>query len=130
MTGRGELFERKHNLEQARADYRSASFALTPYDNYEVAAARQKARERLAALTPQAPAGATTTKRVALVIGNGAYKNVPQLANPPRDAKLIADSLRAVGFQDSDACQRPDPRRSFSTRCARLRATPRKPTGR
>jgi tetratricopeptide (TPR) repeat protein len=98
--GRGELFERKHNLEQARADYRSASFALTPFDNYEVAAARQKARERLAALTPQAPSGAATTRRVALVIGNGAYKNVPQLANPPRDAKLIADSLRAVGFQE------------------------------
>jgi tetratricopeptide (TPR) repeat protein len=99
-VGRGQVFERKHILEQARADYRSASFALTPYDNYEVAAARQKARERLAALTPQAPAGATTTKRVALVIGNGAYKNAPQLANPPRDAKLIADALREVGFQE------------------------------
>jgi tetratricopeptide (TPR) repeat protein len=97
--GRGEVFERKHNLEQARADYRSASFALTPFDNYEVAAARQKARERLAALTPQAPAGATTTRRIALVIGNGAYQNVPQLANPPRDARLVADALRAVGFQ-------------------------------
>jgi tetratricopeptide (TPR) repeat protein len=98
--GRGEVFERKHNLEQARADYRSAGVALTPFDNYEVAAARQKARERLAALTPQAPAGATTTKRVALVIGNGAYRNAPQLANPPRDAKLIADALRGVGFQE------------------------------
>jgi tetratricopeptide (TPR) repeat protein len=27
-TGRGQVFERKHNLEQARADYRSAGFAL------------------------------------------------------------------------------------------------------
>jgi tetratricopeptide (TPR) repeat protein len=98
-VGRGQVFELKHNLEQARADYRSASFALTPFDNYEVAAARQKARERLAALTPQGPAGATTTKRVALVIGNGAYQNAPQLANPPRDARLVADALRAVGFQ-------------------------------
>jgi tetratricopeptide (TPR) repeat protein len=98
-VGRGQLFEIKHNLEQARADYRSASFALTPYDNYEVAAARQKARERVAALTPQAPAGATTTRRVALVIGNGAYQNVHQLDNPPRDAKLVADALRGVGFQ-------------------------------
>jgi tetratricopeptide (TPR) repeat protein len=97
--GRGEVFERKHNLEQARADYRSASFALTPFDNYEVARAREKARERLAALTPQAPAGAATTRRVALVIGNGAYRNAPQLSNPPRDAKLVADALRGVGFQ-------------------------------
>ncbi len=99
-TGRGQVFERKHNLEQARADYRSASFALTPYDIYEVAQAREKARERLAALTPQAPAGATTTRRVALVIGNGAYQNVHPLANPPRDARLVADALRAVGFQE------------------------------
>ena len=95
------MFERKHNLEQARADYRSASFALTPYRQLRGRAGRaQKARERLAALTPQAPAGATTTRRVALVIGNGAYQNVPQLANPPRDAKLVADALRAVGFQE------------------------------
>ena len=99
-TGRGQVFERKHNLEQARADYRSASFALTPYDIYEVAQAREKARERLAALTLQAPAGATTTRRVALVIGNGAYQNVHPLANPPRDARLVADALRAVGFQE------------------------------
>jgi tetratricopeptide (TPR) repeat protein len=97
--GRGQLFERKHNLEQARADYRSASFALTPNENFDVATARQKARERLAALTPQAPAGAATTKRVALIIGNGAYQNVHQLDNPPRDAKLVADALRGVGFQ-------------------------------
>src|SRR5271157_2341441 len=39
-------------------------------------------------------------RRVALVIGNGAYKNAPQLANPPRDARLIADALRGVGFQE------------------------------
>jgi tetratricopeptide (TPR) repeat protein len=97
--GRGQLFERKHNLEQARADYRSASFALTPNENVDVATARQRARERLAALTPQAPAGAATTKRVALVVGNGAYQNVHQLDNPPRDAKLVADALRQVGFQ-------------------------------
>jgi tetratricopeptide (TPR) repeat protein len=97
--GRGQLFERKRNLEQARADYRSASFALTPYENFDVATARQKARERLAALTPQAPAGAATTKRVALIIGNGAYQNVHQLDNPPRDARLVADALRQVGFQ-------------------------------
>ncbi len=98
-VGRGQVFERKHNLEQARADYRSASFALTPYDIFDVAAARQKARERLAALTPQAPGGASSTRRVALIIGNGAYKNVHQLDNPPRDARLIADALREVGFQ-------------------------------
>ena len=97
-AGRGQLFEKKHDLEQARADYRSAAFALTPYDNFDTSQARQKARERLAALMTQTPAGATT-RRVALIVGNGAYKNVHQLENPPRDARLIAGALRDIGFQ-------------------------------
>jgi uncharacterized caspase-like protein len=37
-------------------------------------------------------------KRVALVIGNSAYKNVAPLDNPKNDAKLMANSLRALGF--------------------------------
>ena len=98
-SGRGQLFEKKNDLAQARADYRSAAFALTHYDDFDVGLARQIARERLAALTPQAPAAGNTDRRVALIIGNGAYKNVHELDNPPRDAKLIADALRGVGFQ-------------------------------
>jgi len=98
-TGRGQLFERKHDLAQARADYRSAAFALTPYDNFETALARQIARERLAALTPQTPAAPDKLRRIALIIGNGAYRNVHELGNPPRDAQLIAGALREVGFQ-------------------------------
>jgi hypothetical protein len=35
---------------------------------------------------------------VALVIGNGAYATSP-LANPPKDANLVASALRAVGFE-------------------------------
>jgi uncharacterized caspase-like protein len=98
-AGRAQLFEKKHDLAQARADYRSASFALTPFDEIDNARARTLARERLAALTPQAPATASTANRIALIIGNGAYKNVHQLDNPPRDAKLIAGALKDVGFQ-------------------------------
>lgn len=37
-------------------------------------------------------------KRVALVIGNGAYKSAP-LKNPVGDAKAVADSLRALGYE-------------------------------
>ncbi len=36
--------------------------------------------------------------RFALVIGNGAYKGVPALANPPKDAKDIAAALKSLGF--------------------------------
>ena len=37
-------------------------------------------------------------KRVALVIGNSAYQNVPRLANPANDAAAIGAMLRKVGF--------------------------------
>jgi uncharacterized caspase-like protein len=37
-------------------------------------------------------------KRVAFVVGNGAYKNVAMLPNPPVDAKAMAGVLRNVGF--------------------------------
>jgi tetratricopeptide (TPR) repeat protein len=38
------------------------------------------------------------SRRIALVIGNSAYMNVPRLPNPQRDAEAIAASLRNVGF--------------------------------
>jgi TPR repeat protein len=36
--------------------------------------------------------------RVALVIGNGAYRHMPQLSNPPNDASDIAAMLTGLGF--------------------------------
>ena len=45
-----------------------------------------------------ATAPALADKRVALVIGNSTYQNVPALDNPRNDAKLIADTLKSVGF--------------------------------
>jgi len=41
---------------------------------------------------------AKADKRVAFVVGNGAYKNVTPLPNPPIDAKSIAGVLRNAGF--------------------------------
>src|ERR1700677_2904589 len=37
-------------------------------------------------------------KRVALVIGNSAYKAVPRLSNPDAAAKLMSDTLLSLGF--------------------------------
>src|SRR6202051_392255 len=42
---------------------------------------------------------AKADRRVAFVVGNGAYKNVAQLPNPPIDAKAMAAVLRNVGFE-------------------------------
>jgi tetratricopeptide (TPR) repeat protein len=120
-VGRGQLYEQRKDMAAARADYRSAGAALTKVDDYETTLARGFARERLAALvaadpslrnqpagpvtspggkpgTPAAPT-ADGARKVALIVGNGAYKSVPKLDNPPRDARLIADTLRGLGFQ-------------------------------
>ncbi|HEX7332795.1 MAG TPA: caspase family protein [Pyrinomonadaceae bacterium] len=38
-------------------------------------------------------------RRIALVIGNGAYANVPRLRNPSSDARLVAATLTKLGFE-------------------------------
>ncbi|UCF55633.1 MAG: caspase family protein [Bradyrhizobium sp.] len=42
---------------------------------------------------------AKADRRVAFVVGNGSYRNVAQLPNPPIDAKAMASTLRNVGFE-------------------------------
>src|SRR5271157_2501498 len=37
--------------------------------------------------------------RFALIIANGAYKDVPALANPPNDARDVAAALKSLGFK-------------------------------
>ncbi len=49
------------------------------------------------AATPAAPAP-QAERRVALVIGNGAYRAVPALANSDNDARLMASTLHDLGF--------------------------------
>ncbi len=41
---------------------------------------------------------ARADRRVAFVVGNGAYRSVAQLPNPPVDAKAMAATLRNIGF--------------------------------
>lgn len=51
-----------------------------------------------ALLAAAASAGATADRRIALVIGNGAYR-VGSLKNPVGDAKAVADRLEALGYE-------------------------------
>ncbi len=109
-VGRGQLFEKRRNLSAARADYRQAASAVQARrEDIDTTLARAVAKERLEALlgaaapTPAGKASPSTTqpaapRKVALIIGNGAYRNVVPLANPPRDAKLIASTFRELGF--------------------------------
>ncbi|CCD95318.1 conserved exported hypothetical protein [Bradyrhizobium sp. ORS 375] len=45
---------------------------------------------------------ALADKRVALIIGNSAYKSVARLSNPANDAKLVGDMFRNAGFERVD----------------------------
>src|SRR5579871_3375169 len=44
-------------------------------------------------------------KRVALIIGNSAYQNAPQLPNPVNDAALMATMFKTAGFDVVDSRQ-------------------------
>ena len=41
-------------------------------------------------------------KRIALIVGNSAYQNAPQLPNPARDASSIAQMFKDAGFDTVD----------------------------
>jgi uncharacterized caspase-like protein len=57
----------------------------------------------LAAVGATAPAwAAAPERRVALVIGNGAYRFAPALENPTIDARGVAAALRRIGFEVID----------------------------
>lgn len=126
-VGRGLTFEKMGDLVRARQEFEKVLASKTPVKSDFFKAAIETARARLAALDSGAvqpvipaaprkaesettiptavvavpavrPAAAEQGRRIALVIGNSAYKNVSALANPERDAEKVAQSLRAVGF--------------------------------
>ena len=52
----------------------------------------------VAAATPVLCTTALADKRVALVIGNSAYKKVPRLSNPVNDSRAVGEIFRAAKF--------------------------------
>src|SRR5471032_202458 len=52
----------------------------------------------VASLLPALTASANAAKRVALVIGNNDYKNVPKLQKAVNDARVMGDTLKQLGF--------------------------------
>jgi tetratricopeptide (TPR) repeat protein len=125
----GDLARARAEFEKAVASKNQTSSEKSQTSSDINRSALETARARLAALDsgaqqpviPAAPSKAASTTsiptptvtvpvanpatipaqggRVALVIGNSAYKNVAALPNPQRDAASIAASLRAIGFQ-------------------------------
>ncbi len=125
FTSRGQIFEKTGDLKRAREEFQRAIDSKSVERSGQTASFLETAKAQLAALdtgAPQpviplvplssgpsiptptivAPKAVTPAKtegrRVALVIGNSAYRNAPALANPQHDAEVLAQSLRAVGF--------------------------------
>jgi len=88
-------------MSKGQAGRDAARLALTTASRQADAAA--PAAPQVAAATAAVPDKpkpvAVNERRIALVIGNSAYRNVPLLTNPVRDATSIADALRRTGFQ-------------------------------
>ena len=107
-SDRGQVHEARGDRAQAVADYQKA--VVLPSKGYYDDVAKSDALRRLTAFATAAPlavaaqpkpqAPQAPERRVALVIGNAAYKNVPALLNPKNDARAVAASLRRLGFAD------------------------------
>ena len=107
LSGRGQVYEQQGLRSLALADYKKA-IELKAVGTDE-ADAQNKARARVIVLeAPAAPGPGSSVepkpktpmgRRVALVIGNGAYKAVGELGNPKNDAAAVAGELTRLGFE-------------------------------
>ena len=105
---RGQAYAAKNDFDRAIADYKEALRMDPALDeakqNLEQATTRLASKppatlEAGAAALSLAIKPASNDRRIALVIGNSGYRNVPALPNPRRDAASVAESLRKTGFQ-------------------------------
>ena len=110
------VLEGKASDAGSKANQATAKVRLSLLTETIVPTAPRMAKEAAPApsAAPAAPAGAAsappppapveqrqradTGRRVALVIGNGAYAHVKALPNPTNDARAMAKSLREIGF--------------------------------
>jgi tetratricopeptide (TPR) repeat protein len=107
LSGRGQVYEQQGLRSLALADYKKA-IELKAVGADEIDA-QNKARARVIVLeAPAAPGPGSSVeqkpkppmgRRVALVIGNGAYKAVGELGNPKNDAAAVAGELTRLGFE-------------------------------
>jgi tetratricopeptide (TPR) repeat protein len=111
---RGDIVSAKRDFETALkiasgAVVKSGVSGGTTYFDADSHRYHEIARARLAVLNatndaaPALPArtDAGSERRVALVIGNGAYTTAGALPNPAKDATTIARNLKAMGFDVS-----------------------------
>jgi tetratricopeptide (TPR) repeat protein len=105
-SDRGFVYEKKGDYDRAIADLNEAirldpTHAKRPRERLAVleeARARPSGGSQSSAVATTRPS-AEPMRRIALVIGNSSYGNVPPLANARRDADAVATALRKANFQ-------------------------------
>jgi len=101
---RGEVILDQGDLARARGDIETG-IALDPDGpnrDYALALISEIDRQQRAGPAPAPSVPGIAETRVALVIGNSAYEKTGQLANPTKDADLIAEALKRTGFDHVD----------------------------
>jgi tetratricopeptide (TPR) repeat protein len=97
LLQRAKAHELSRNFAAAREDYAAV---VGQFPSHGVATAGVERMEaRLAGKDGRVLAQNRSGGRVALVIGNSKYTAIDKLANPERDARLVADTLQKVGFE-------------------------------
>ena len=93
---RGRSRGRTGDASRALDDF-SAALALEP-GNAEALASAGEVQAKLAAIGSKPSSKAEQSSRIALVIGNSAYREVSPLANPRSDAEAMGRTLALEGF--------------------------------
>jgi tetratricopeptide (TPR) repeat protein len=102
-VNRGLAYEGKGDIDKAKADFNTALGVAVAdagsKSNQATARARLAMLDKAEALPARPATNSAGGRRVALVIGNGAYAHVTALPNPPNDARAVARTLRGLGFE-------------------------------
>ncbi|WP_448954506.1 caspase family protein [Labrys neptuniae] len=114
LRQRADAYLASGQPDLAAADYLAMlrQFPTNPLAEAGLEKAKQAVLQKFGTATPPAqgqvaPATQSSTqapapigRRIALVIGNGAYTSAGALPNPKRDAAKLAQTLRSIGFDD------------------------------
>lgn len=98
-SAEGNIHQQAHAYSRSRLTVLGAGFTAPGSAAKETTTTSitPKAEERPAAKS--APIQVNLGRRVALIIGNTAYRHTEPLTNPSNDAKAVAAALRRLGFQ-------------------------------
>lgn len=100
LTGLGLTYERMGDRQKARQKFEEAVRSTSHYRfTGESRIALETAAARLAVYDAAPTKKADVdNRRIALVVGNAAYKKAPPLINPVKDADIVAAALTRAGF--------------------------------